>query len=268
MGARRKAGMNMHGWLAALGLAFSGSVDGQEIQAVDYPVRLEIAADGSVTGMNSFDHVPDGLRKIVEAASARARFEPARADGRAVPSATWVTARVKFTPSGDHVRAYVGQVVHAGGLIREAPPRGKFIKTPSAALSKGYGALASVRAVFSPDGSIDMEASGVETVVLRRAAGKPVNERLAGSIERDIRTAIIKGMPDWTRTPDTVGGRPIGATLWIPVDISLRQEWGKAGGPDLPIPRYEPINTPELIAPRFASWTSSATSIAPKDGDP
>lgn len=204
-----------------------------------YSVRVELDAQGRVGGIKAVGDVREELVPVVEAAAARAEFEPATRAGQPVPSATTLSVKVRYEKTGRDYRANVVDVVAHGGLVSPASP-----PFPYEAVKRGYGGRVLARVAFRADGSVDLERSRIESGEVQRESGKPSPLRVA-EFEKAFRESALAVLPKWKYAPDVIAGESVAATVIVPLtfctprmaaDCDERFTDAKDVGPKPPVP--------------------------------
>lgn len=228
--------------LLLLALAFPLLAD--ETPALDktYGYRVSVDAEGKVTAFEPSSEIPGALLPTLDALVENAEFEPAQVGTRAVPSLTSVYVVVRFEGGGDELRAAPVKVTSGGGTLNSTPPR-----YPSTAIRNDFGALVWATLSFKADGSLDREASRIDSVDVVRGTGRP-SSRQIGPYKQRFEDATWKAMANWTLTPDEVDGQPVAMTVRVPTRFCPMRNrptgcsdlWPKAADP-LPRPSYDGV---------------------------
>lgn len=182
----------------------------------NYTVRVAVDAQGRVTQVEPQGEVPDTVRPLVVRAAEGAQFEPARRAGEPVSSRTHLKVAVAFPAQDDQAR--VTALLPGGGWQRN----GAMPRYPVQALASGLGAQVWARAVFRADGSVDLAASGIERIVVRRSGPRPRSEGQE-TVEQQFAASVRALLPQWTYLPDEVDGRPVAVTLHVPTRFCAPQ---------------------------------------------
>lgn len=211
-----------------------------------YSFRVSVDEQGRANEVEPVSDVPAPLQSTLNALVQGAEFEPAQRHGRAVPSRTSVHVVVRLEGEGDEVRAVPVDILAGGRLDNSAPPR-----YPHGALRDGVAAEVWATLSFRADGSLDHEASRVDSVDMVRE-GRP---RDPVAHRNGFEAAVVSAMAKWTLVPDEVDGRPIAMTVRVPTRFcpASRQRlgcddlWPKEGRSTLsPAPRDDSVRLATL----------------------
>lgn len=172
-----------------------------------YSFRVSVDEQGRVGMAEPAGELPAELAPALLGVVKKTAFEPARIDGRAVPSRTMVHVLVRFEGGYDEMRAVLVDVLDGGKLEKAAHPR-----YPRRALRADVGAEVWATLSFHADGSLDRKASQVDSVALV-GDGPP---REDGMHQKSFEAVVTAAMKKWTLLPDEVNGKPIAMTVRVP----------------------------------------------------
>jgi hypothetical protein len=176
-----------------------------------YSATVNVDEAGKVTQVELDKSVPRGLAEVMKQSAALARFEPALIDGVPAPSRTVLNVAFRMTGEGGGVRAEVVGLTGGGGKLQSQPP-----VYPAAALRAGVGAKAWVRVSFDTAGRPVPAESAIESLEIARWEGR-LDASDRASFDRQFRKSVQSAMAKWVFTPDEVAGRPIAASVWVPL---------------------------------------------------
>jgi outer membrane biosynthesis protein TonB len=209
-----------------------------------YSVRVAVDEQGQVTSAEPLTEIPAELLGTVTALAEKSEFEPARVDGRPVPSRTTVHVRMRFEGDSRQVRAVPVKVSNGGKLNVAALPR-----YPFEAMRSDVGAQIWATLTFLADGSLDPAATRIDSVEVVRQDRSQRNSRHQAGFEAAVQAAIAQ----WTLLPDEVDGQPIAMTVRVPTRFCPPSRnrrgcddlWPEASQPD---PSPEPSDTDVRLA--------------------
>lgn len=232
--------------LATLFLSMVSPVSASEPVSLtkSYSFRVSVDEQGKVASAEPVTEIPKALLPTVAGLVTSSAFEPARVDGRAVPSRTTVHVLMKFEGNERQVRATPVSLTNGGKLDSVAVPR-----YPFEAMRVDVGAMVWATLSFRPDGSLDRDASRIDSVdIARGGRGQRV-----GAHQKSFEAAVTSVMANWTLLPDEVDGKPIAMTVRVPTRFCPPSRavrgcddlWPRGGQPD---PSPEPSDTNVRLA--------------------
>lgn len=181
-----------------------------------YSFRVSLDEEGRTTGTEALVEVPSQVLAKATALVQAAEFEPARVAGRAVPSRATVNVRMDFEGDRQHLRVASTKVT-SSALLRMTPP-----VYPAQALRSEVGAMVSTTLTYRPDGSLDREASRIDSIDIISATRLDKKNRHREQFEAAV-WATIQG---WTMVPDEVDGQAIAMTTRVPMSFCPRSSAG------------------------------------------
>lgn len=171
-------------------------------------VRVDVSAEGRVTGADAVGDLPEALARVAEAAVKDVEFEPAQVNGEPTSSRTTLDVRMRFTPGGDDSVSAEALAIEASKPVFH-PPR-----YPMRAAQRGYGARVVMSMQLTADGRVDVERSGLHDIALWHGGRKL--ERSQAHREEFV-AEVMKVIKHWRPVIEEVDGAPVSTVWHVPV---------------------------------------------------
>lgn len=180
-----------------------------------YPARVSVTAEGTVSGVELGEGVPEALAALARDAAGKLTFEPAAVQGVPVASKTTVLVRLRLAPAqGDALAASVVGVTAAKPVL--GVPR-----YPIEAMRAGISALVWMQMEMGPDGRVDMARSRIESVDARYETGRKVSR---SKDAKAFGEAALASAAQWAADPEEVDGAAVATSLRVPVTFCFPQD--------------------------------------------
>jgi outer membrane biosynthesis protein TonB len=201
--------------LSLLALLAPVPASAQEPVERTYPARVSVTAEGTVSGVELGEAVPEALAALARDAAGKLTFEPAAVQGVPVASKTTVLVRLRLAPAqGDALAASVVGVTAAKPVL--GVPR-----YPIEAMRAGISALVWLQVEMGPDGRVDMARSRIENVDARHENGRKVSRNKDA---KAFGEAALASAAQWAADPEEVDGVAVATSLRIPVTFCFPQD--------------------------------------------
>lgn len=171
-------------------------------------VRVDVAPDGSVAAADAVGDLPEALAAVAETATRDVEFEPAQVNGRPAASRTHVVVQMRFEPRDDDSVSATALKVEAAKPVLQQP------LYPTRAAQRGYGAHLVMSIQLNPDGSIDMDRSGLAAMSLWKGGRKLEHSQ---AYRDEYVAEVMKVMRHWKPMIEEVEGAPVATSWHVPV---------------------------------------------------
>jgi hypothetical protein len=217
--------MSMHRIvLAAITAAFAATVGAETQKPAFYELsakgEVQIAQDGHVGDYRSKSKLPPSIAALVSKNVLAWRFDPVLVDGKAVVAKTAMQLNLRAELAEGKTEEFVVRIVsvHFGTPTRTKG--GRLPRYPDAAVAARLGAKVVLAALLDETGRV-IEVVPYQTSLAARAS----NEKEAEQWRRKFERASIAAAKTWRYDlSETVGGKPIGSYVIIPVEYSISSQ--------------------------------------------
>ncbi|GAB2498054.1 energy transducer TonB [Arenimonas alkanexedens] len=183
-----------------------------------FHARVQVGADGAVQAVETQGGLPAPIAAIVQDAVQKLAFSPATVAGEPAASKTTVWVRLRLQSGADE------QLITTVLSITQANPFNRVPVYPSEAMRDGTGGRVWLELAILSDGTVDRDASRVESLELRNGRGQEIKRSRAG---KDLAEAALEAAADWQIFPEEVAGVMRATKVLVPVTF-CRVERGQA----------------------------------------
>lgn len=171
-------------------------------------VRVAVNEEGRVADADAVGELPEAVTRLAEQAVAGVLFEPARVDGKPASSRTSLDVNLRFTPQDD------GEVV--AKVLEVGPSKPVFQPPlyPQRAAERGYGGHLVMEMHLTPEGRVDVGASGLRAITLWKGSRKLED---SNAYREAYVAETMRAMANWRPAIEEVDGAPVHTVWLVPV---------------------------------------------------